>query len=324
MRPASFRWVLSLWLTVGACGTEARERHSPRQDEPRAHPREIAGSPDDPTVLATAAGTTITVGEVVGLAREAELTPRGALDRLIGEALLAKEAERRGYGARPEVAAGAQRAAVRAWLVAEVERGVPASSVTDQDVATAYGAQRARFSRPEARTAVHVLLPLAADADQARIDAAQRLTGRVVAELRAAGPDAVLARYSADPLAVSGAFQVTAERVPELVRGGAFDPAFLEAVFALSAPGVVPAPVRTQFGWHAIALTEIRPDASLPLERAHAIVRQELLAERRGTLLGSLVERIAAQTPPLADRQLAARLEAVPQEDLAAPPPGAP
>ena len=100
MRPASFSCVISLWLSVGACGTEARERHSPRQDEPHAHPGVVAGSPDDPTVLATAAGATITVGEVVALAREAELTPRGALDRLIGEALLAKEAERRGYGAR--------------------------------------------------------------------------------------------------------------------------------------------------------------------------------------------------------------------------------
>ena len=324
MRRASFRWVILLWLTVGACGTEPRERQPPRRDEQRAHPREIAGSPDDPTVLATAVGTTITVGEVVALAREAELTPRGALDRLIGEALLAKEAERRGYGARPEVAAAAQRAAVRAWLTAEVERAVPESSVTEQEVATTYQAQRARFSRPEARTAVHVLLPLAPDADEARVAAAHRLTARVVAELQAVGPEAVLARYSADPLGVSGAFHVTAERVPELVRGGAFDPAFLEAVFALSAPGVVPAPVRTQFGWHAIALTEIRPDASLPLERAHALVRQELLAERRGALLDALLARIAARTPTLADRRLAARLEAVPQEDTAAPPPGAP
>ena len=324
MRPASFSCVISLWLSVGACGTEARERHSPRQDEPHAHPGVVAGSPDDPTVLATAAGATITVGEVVALAREAELTPRGALDRLIGEALLAKEAERRGYGARPEVAVAAQRAAVRAWLTAEIERAVPESSVTDEQIATTYGAQRARFLRPEARTAVHVLLPLAAGTDEARVDAAQRLAARVVAELQAVGPDAVLARYSADPMAVSGAFHVTAERVPDLVRGGAFDPAFLAAVFALRAPGVVPAPVRTQFGWHAIALTEIRPDASLPLDRAHAIVRQELLAERRGALLSSLIARIAAQTPPLADRQLAARLEAVPQEDTAAPPPGAP
>ena len=324
MRPASFSWVISLWLTVGACGTEARERHTPTQDERHPQTREIAGSPDDPTVLATAAGTTITVGAVVALAREAELTPRGALDRLIGEALLAKEAERRGYGARPEVAASAQRAAVRAWLTAEVEHAVPESSITDQDVAATYVAQRARFTHPEARTAVHVLLPLAADADEARVAAAQRLTARVVAEFQAVGPDAVLARYSADPSAVSGAFHVTAERVPELVRGGAFDPAFLDAVFALRAPGVVPAPVRTQFGWHAIALTEIRPDASLPLDRAYAIVRQELLAERRGALFGSLVARLAARTPPLADGQLAARLETVPQDDTAAAPPGAP
>lgn len=292
--------------------------------EPPTQRRPAGPATDAATVVATVRGTRVTAGEVVALAREAGLAPRGALDRLIGEALLAKEAERRGYGRNPEVLVGAQRAAVRALLTAQVVRAVPESSVTDEQVATAFEAQRARFTRPEVRTAVHVLLPLAADASEARIAAARRLAERAVSELLAEGPEVVLARYTADPAALSGAFQVVAERVPELVRGGAFDPAFLDAVFSLRAPGVVPAPVRTQFGWHAIALTAIRPDATMPTARAHVIIRQELLAERRGALLDSLVAGLAAQTPPLADGHLAARLARVPQDDLAVSPPAVP
>lgn len=304
-----------------ACGTGPAERGTPTGREPTADDVPAVGpATDEATVLATVHGTRVTAGEVAALAREAELSPREALDRLIAEPLLAREAERRGYGARPEVAAGVQRASIRAWLAAEVERAVPESSITDDELAATYENERARFVRPETRTAVHVLLPLAADASEARAAAARRLAESVVSELRAAGAERVLTRYSADPRALSGAFELVAERVPDLVRGGAFDPAFLDAVFALSAPGVVAAPVRTQFGWHAIALTAIRPDATMPRARALDIVRREILAARRGALLGSLVEGLAAQTPPLADGRSAERLARVPQDDIAGPP----
>jgi hypothetical protein len=298
-------------------------------DRPEPEARAVEGghlgaAVADATVVATIGGHRVTAGEVTTLAREAGLPPREALDRLIGEALLAKEAERRGYGGRPEVAVGVRRAAVRALLAAQVERAVPESSITEDELAAAYEAQRARFARPEERTAIHVLFPLAADASEARAAAAQRLAEGVVSELRADGPDAVLARYAANPLAASDAFRVVAETVPGLTRGGAFDPAFLEAVFALQAPGVVPGPVRTRFGWHAIALTSVRPDATLPLDRARVVLRQELLAARRGALLASLVEGLASQTPPLVEGQLAARLASVPVDDPAPAPSEAP
>jgi parvulin-like peptidyl-prolyl isomerase len=285
----------------------------------------MGGAETDPsTVLATVADAPINAGEVGALARATGLSPRDALDRLIAEQLLAREAERRGYAARPEVGAAVERASVRAWLEAEVERAVPASAVTDAEVATTYAMQRARFERPETRTAVHVLLPLDADADESRSAAAQRFAARAIGELRAEGPDVVVARYSANPTGLSGAFHVTAEQVPDLVRGGAFDAAFLDAVFALRAPGVVPEPVRTQFGWHAIAVVAIRPELIVSFERASTTIRRELLAARRGALLTSSLAELAAQRAPRADPQLAARLANIPQESSAPAPRGAP
>jgi len=286
---------------------------------------QTGGTEADPsTVLATVADTPITAGEVVALARAAGLSPRDALDRLIAEQLLAREAQRRGYATRPEVSAAVERASVRAWLEAEIERAVPASTITDAEIATTYAMQRARFERPEMRTAVHILLPLDAGADESRSAAAQRFAARAVAELRAEGPDVVLARYTADPAALSGAFHVTAEQVPDLVRGGAFDPAFLDAVFALRAPGVVPEPVHTQFGWHAIAVVAIRPELIVPLETARRTIRRELLAARRGALLTSSLAQLAAQSTPLADPQLAVRLSSVPQDGDEPTPRGTP
>ena len=316
------------FLILAACSGGDRGGDTPRRArDDSAAP--LATQPGDATidpstVLATVADTSITAGDVVALAHATALSPRDALDRLIAEQLLAREAERRGYATRPEVRAAVERASVRAWLEAEVERAVPASTITDAEVATTYAAQRARFERPETRTAVHVLLPLDAGADESRSAAAQRFAAGAIAELRAEGPEVVRARYIADPAALSGAFHVTAEQVPDLVRGGAFDPAFLEAVFALRAPGVVPAPVRTQFGWHAIAVVAIRPELSTPLERASSTIRRELLAARRGAQLTSSLARLAEQTTPRADPQLAVRLANVPQDGNEPTPRGTP
>ena len=315
------------FLILAACSGGGGETPRPARDDFASAPSttQPGGTEADPsTVLATVAGTPITAGEVVTLARATGLSPRDALDRLIAEQLLAREAQRRGYATRPEVSAAVERASVRAWLEAEVERAVPASTVTDAEVATTYAAQRARFERPETRTAVHVLLPLDAGADESRSAAAQRFAAGAIAELRAEGPEVVLARYTADPAALSGAFHVTAEQVPDLVPGGAFDPAFLDAVFALRAPGVVPAPVRTQFGWHAIAVVAIRPALITPFERASSTIRRELLAARRGAQLTSSLARLAEQTTPRADPQLAVRLANVPQDGNEATPRGTP
>jgi peptidyl-prolyl cis-trans isomerase C len=315
-------------LLLGACGSDGPATTGPdRRAVEEATAGDLgggAGGTGRQAVVARVGGARILAGEVVDLARATGLAPREALDRLIAEALLGREAERRGLGTRSEIAAEVRRASVRAWLAAEVERALPPSVVTDAEIAASYAAQSARFVRPEERIAIHVLLPLAADAGEARVEAARRLAERALEALRSEDPRAVLARFKEDPRALSGAFSVVAEEVPGLVRGGAFDPAFLDAVFSLPGPGLVPAPVRSSFGWHAIVVVALRPDATVPLAAARDALRAELIAVRRAARLEELASALAAKTPPRVDPRATARLAEIAADGAPGSPGGAP
>jgi peptidyl-prolyl cis-trans isomerase C len=315
-------------LLLGACGSGEPSSSAPvapgADDATADAAGDAASGAGRGAVVARVGSARILAGEVTDLARATGLTPREALDRLIAEALLAREAERRGHGARPEVAAEVQRASVRAWLTAEVERALPPGVVTDAEIEASYAAQAARFVRPEERVAIHVLLPLAADAGEARGEAARRLAERALEALRNEDPRAVLTRFKENPRALSGAFSVVAEEVPGLVRGGAFDPAFLDAVFALPGPGLVPAPVRSRFGWHAIAVVGLRPDATVSLAAARDVLRAELLAARRKARFEALAGGLAAKTPPRFDARATARLAQIAADGASGNPGGVP
>ena len=326
------RWgvVSPVWvaLLLGACGSEGPRTPGTTGPQaaqgPDAAGDPAAGGVGRDAIVARVGDARIRAGDVLDLARATGLSPREALDRLVSEVLLGREAERRGYGSRPEITAEARRASVRAWLTAEVERALPPSTISDAEIAASYAAQRARFVHPEERIAVHVLLPLAADAGEARAETARRLAEQALAALRSEGPASALARFKQDPHALSGAFSIVAEEVPGLVRGGAFDPAFLDAVFALPGPGLVPAPVRSRFGWHAIAVVAMRPDSTVSLDAAREVLRTELITARRRERLDALAAALAAKTPPQVDARVAARLARLAADEAPGAPGGAP
>ncbi|MDB4991677.1 MAG: hypothetical protein JWN04_6855 [Myxococcaceae bacterium] len=79
-------------------------------------------------------GEAISLDEVRALCAASGLSPRQALARLVGERLLARYAEQRGYGELPEVQQGVERARVQALLALEVESsGSPASDEQRRD-----------------------------------------------------------------------------------------------------------------------------------------------------------------------------------------------
>lgn len=64
---------------------------------------------------------TISLAELQSFCRATGSSPRAALDRLIGERLLASYAAKRGYDALPSVRRGIEQARVRTLLAREVE-----------------------------------------------------------------------------------------------------------------------------------------------------------------------------------------------------------
>lgn len=299
-------------IAVGlvACGgpapAPAPASSAPEAPSVAARPAEVEGP-----IVATVDGEPIGLPEVEDAARRTGLSPLEALHRLEQERVLARRARAAGLESDPEVRSAARRAAVQALLADRVEHAVGPSDVTDAQIAALYQSSRSAFVRPERRESVHVLAALEGDArhDDAAVTAARRFIEGVIARL-SASPDPA---HEADAIGaehrVGVPYTVRVEHLPASPRVGAFEAAFSDALFSQPTPGVVPTPVETSFGVHAIFVSAIQPAFDVSLEEATPILRRQLLAEQRGATLDALTASLAARTPVALDPRGVAVLE---------------
>jgi peptidyl-prolyl cis-trans isomerase C len=242
-------------------------------------------------VVSTVDGAPITVADVRALVGAGEIEASVALRRLQQERLLAKEAARRGMEREWAVAEVGRKAAVQALLAQVANEAV----VADAEVQAAYTQQRARFAKPEQRAAVHLLAKVAPDADAATSAAARTAVERLRPVLASAEDlDGFVHAYRR--VTVDGV-EIICERLPLLPREGKLMQSFADAMFSIAAPGMVPAAVKTSYGWHVIRLLEIVPAETTPLAVAHAQLREELLLERRKQRVRELLGQLAKAYP---------------------------
>ena len=236
-------------------------------------------------VVSTVDGHAITVGEVEALVR-AGLSPREALRRLQAERLLMAEAERLGFGKTAAASQVATQARVQALLEAEAD----AVRVSDAEIRAAYERSKDRFEKPERRASVHVLAKLPKDASAEADAAARAFIERVIPELRDARDlDAFKQQQAARS---TPEFKVVSERLPAVGRHERLVEPFLAALFSVAGPSVVPEPVRTSYGWHAIRVTEILPAVSTPYDKAAEQLRAELLTQKRKARIDELIAQL--------------------------------
>lgn len=141
---------------------------------------------------------------------------------------------------------------------------------TEQELRDRYEIEKGRFGSEEERVAAHILIAVAADADEATVEAARAKAAGLAEQARAAGADfAALAAASSEDLG-------TKDLGGDLGTIGkdVFPKPFEDAVFALSEGGVSD-PVRTDQGWHVIKLTQLVAGSQQPFEA----VRDQLAAE---------------------------------------------
>jgi len=162
--------------------------------------------------------------------------------------------------------------------------GQPTDEKVLQDL---YQEELDRFRHPEQRRARHVLVTVDAGADAAaEADAKTRIAA--IRERLAAGEDfALVAReVSQDPGSATQGGDLG------LFAKGVMDPAFEQAAFTLEV-GQLSEPVRSQFGYHLIQVTEIQPETLQSFEE----VREQLIAKARHSGAEStfydLAERLA-------------------------------
>lgn len=143
--------------------------------------------------------------------------------------------------------------------------------ITDQDLQDAYHQRAADFIEPERRTLKQIVFA-AEDKAQAAAQVAQQ--GKDLAAVAAETGESVVELGQMDREAVSG---LSAD--------------LADAAFALPQPGITP-PVRTPFGWHLVAVTEIQPGKEKPLAEVQDQLREEVLRERAVDRLYELANKV--------------------------------
>ncbi len=281
------------------CGGEARVDPERGSQSNRA---------DASPVVARIGDDEIHLSQVEAYVRAHRVAPTEALRQIENAALLYQEAVRRGYAREGHVAEETKRIAVQRLLQREVEDQVPLTSVSAEAVHALYASRRARYMHPELRKSSHLLARVPRTASNDASEAARAVVAQVIAEMRGGDPTSVLARY-AQAGRIHGV-EVVVEDVPFLARDAEAAPEYLQALYERSVDGdrVVPEPIRTDFGWHAIVLEAVRS----PENRTEADVENELRAELvvspRESRVNALLAQLSERTPPVSDERVVDRV----------------
>lgn len=186
--------------------------------------------------------------------------------------LQADEAELRAIYER-DAARFEQPAKIRvAYLLLDADALANQIRISDEEARAWYDSHRERYTKPEERRASHILFQLDPKADAAEVEKVRAEAQRTLDELRAA-PErfAELAKArSQDPGSAAQGGDLG------FFARGVMVPSFEDAVFALEKDQFAEL-VRTDFGFHVIRLTDLRPASATPFEA----VRDEIVAQLR-------------------------------------------
>lgn len=170
------------------------------------------------------------------------------------------------------------------WLdkmKAAVTQGV---SVTEDEAQAYYQKRKAEYVKPEAREVRHILISpfqklidgtISTKTSQTEWDAARTEAEKIRSEILN-GADFVsqAEKYSDD----AGTAE-TGGKLGAIVRGQMI-PDFEEAVFSLR-KGELSEPVKTQYGYHLIEVTDIVPEQQLSYDQVKESIKMALLAEKQ-------------------------------------------
>lgn len=190
------------------------------------------------------------------------------------------------------------------YLVLSSDALAKTQAVTPEELKSFYDSNIQRFRTEEQRRASHILIAAAKDAPAAERQAAREKATRLLEELRKTpGSFADVAKKeSKDP--------GSAEKGGDLgfMGRGALVPPFENAMFALN-EGQISDVVETDYGYHIIKLTGVKPSQTQPLEAVktelEAELRQQLAAKRfaeQADAFGNMVYEQPESLKPAADK----------------------
>ena len=187
------------------------------------------------------------------------------------------------YEQNPQAYTDSEQVSVE-YLELSVDELASKVEVDDAGLQSYYDEHSSSYSKPEQRRASHILIPIDTDTADA-VMAAQKKADELVKRLRAGESFADLAReYSGD----SGSAKEGGDL--GLFGKGIMEPAFDESVFAI-AQGEISDPVRTDFGFHIIKVTDIKPGSTPDFEQ----IRDQLAMDYRRNQAGKQFYEAAEQ-----------------------------
>jgi len=147
-------------------------------------------------------------------------------------------------------------------------------SVDESEIRAAYDSRKNEFSEPGQRRASHILVKVAKGSSEDVYAAARKKIEAVQARIKAGEDFATLAKEVSDDAS-------NASKGGDLgwFKAGMMVPEFDQAVFSMD-KGDVSDIVETQFGFHLIYLTDIRPAHQTPYAEVKDKIRNELIQAR--------------------------------------------
>ena len=170
------------------------------------------------------------------------------------------------------------------WMDGQIKDQI---NVTPQEVEKFYqDGPPDKFDEPEKVSASHILIGLRRDAPPEEALAAEKRANEIVDRLRKGENFEDLAlQYSTDPTVKKNKGYVGA-----FSREGIM-PEFADAAFKLK-PGEISPPVRTQFGYHIIKVTERKPAHTETLDEARDRIRTYIVDQKRQKATTALVQKL--------------------------------
>jgi len=238
-------------------------------------------------VVARVGGRPIGASEVEARVEAEGVSAEAAIDQLIAEELLVREAERLGLIVSEDGERTIERAMVRAMLH-DLEKENTPGSISEEEVREDYVLHADKLQVPERRHSWHIVVKDSSEAGRARAES-------ILRELRRADdPRTVYERY------VDGApdgtdFEIKAEELPAISKNAGFKKRYKTALFEAKSEGPLKDVVKTSHGWHAIVLVEILPEEHTTLDEVEGEIRERLSQKKRFEQLVEIVQALEAK-----------------------------
>jgi peptidyl-prolyl cis-trans isomerase D len=150
------------------------------------------------------------------------------------------------------------------YVVLSQDALVPQMQASEEEIAQYYAEHKNQYIEPEERKASHILITLAPNASQADVAAARSKANDILKQAiqNPASFGELAKKYSQDPGSAAHGGDLG------FFARGAMVKDFDDTVFQMK-DGEIRGPVRSEFGFHIIKLTGIKPGKTVPLSQVH-------------------------------------------------------